>query len=140
MVSLIALIILFVAMSLGVNGIAACGRWLGKKTNQKWLMELSELSVMSKRYILLCTSIVLVVTSVALVFGSAHNQGAQEAMKKKSFTVIHGTDNDVDKVIIYQNGGSAVVKAYDKNNQEFLPSYSVIDLTNETYGLTKLNR
>lgn len=138
--ALVALIVFYAALSFGVNWIAKKGEGHGRKLKQEWLIELSLLSTMSKKYILTCTLVVFVIISIVIVFGSAHNQGVQDAKERVSFTALDAVKGGPVRVIIYQNNGLAVVKTYRNDDGSFLPNYSVIDLANASYETVILDR
>ena len=114
-----------------IKGIASIGVASEKKKGKfTWLKSINSKPVLSRVEIKIFLILVFVVLSFKLVYFDSEEMGYSSAESKNTFSSFIGNDGS-RKVLIYQNGGDAILKTYDDSG--WSEGYEVQSLSGKQY-------
>ncbi len=131
-VSMIILSVLF--MSLG-RLLGYLGKHI-KHSNIKFFQILGDSMSLSDRFI----SLGVLFIALATIYVASDNLGAAMAEKQTRFTIIteSSSNQELKKVLIYQNNGLGLVKDFDVNNKKFHDDYRVIHISDKKFTIEQI--
>lgn len=78
--------------------------------------------------------------ALATIYVASDNLGAAMAEKQTRFTIIteSSSNQELKKVLIYQNNGLGLVKDFDVNNKKFHDDYRVIHISDKKFTIEQI--
>lgn len=106
------------------------GSLISKKFKNKIMRTLGEALQVDKRISLIIIIIALSLGTFNIVYSSQSKDGAEFAATQTKFIRV-GADGQKIDLLIYQNGGTAFTKIYDKESKQFENSYKTINFVGQ---------
>jgi len=106
------------------------GGWLSKKFKNKIMQTLGETLQVDRKISLAIILSVMSIGTFTIVYSTQSEDGAAFASAQTDFIRV-GTDGQKIDLLIYQNGGTAFTKTYDKESKKFETGYKSINFVGQ---------
>ena len=115
------------------------GAWIANKYKNRIMHTLGEALQLDKRVMLAVILVAMSIGTFSIVYGSQSKDGAEFAATQTKFIRI-GADGQKVDLLIYQNGGTAFTKTYDKESKQFEAGYKSINFSGQNLEQIELPR
>jgi len=123
---LIAMLVVSVLSYIAMRLLNALGGWISRKYKNKILSTIGEALQLDKNIVLVVILISMSAGAFNIVYGSQVEDGAGFASGQTRFIRV-GPDSQRIDLLIYQNGGTAFTKTYDKKSKQFDSGYNTVN-------------
>ncbi|MFY9228567.1 MAG: hypothetical protein WAO28_04585 [Candidatus Microsaccharimonas sp.] len=136
---IMAIIFMGLASGLAMFLFNHLGKWLARKSKMSFIREFGKSLIWQPGIGLLAILVTLFIGTFSITYVTQEKSGRDFAENQTQFIRV-GPDGKKVEILVYQNGGTAFTKTYDKESKQFETGYKTVSFVGQNLEQIELSK